>query len=149
MIKRGSIGRPSKGPRKSCRTRVPPQLRAAAEADMKQLGLTQQDYVVMLLARHLGMPEYAPPVSLVPDHDMLHVELSEVEVREGAAPAFMTRVPTPLHEAVEADRGAMTQADYVRMVLAERVGMLGSADPTLDQGVLFERGDAPRLRQTA
>ncbi|WP_401001006.1 hypothetical protein [Agromyces sp. GXQ0307] len=53
-------GRPSKGERKFLATRAPLALATEAQARADELGLSVNDYLSLLLAHDLGLPEFAP-----------------------------------------------------------------------------------------
>lgn len=56
-----SIGRPSKGPRDAIMAKPPLEFGAILKQNADAAGLPYGDYLVMLAAEALNMPQYAPP----------------------------------------------------------------------------------------
>lgn len=59
-MKRGHGGRPSKGPRDQFTARPALPVGEAVRARAAELGYELSDFVTLLLAREVGMEEYAP-----------------------------------------------------------------------------------------
>lgn len=65
-------GRPSKGDRDAFMTKPARPVGDAIREHAEQLGMTYGDYIASILARELGMPEYAPVPPHVNDEE-LHI----------------------------------------------------------------------------
>ncbi|MDY7530040.1 MULTISPECIES: hypothetical protein [unclassified Cryobacterium] len=58
-------GRKSKGARELLGTRPSSLLAEAARGRVDELGISMSDYLAILLAHDLGMPEYAPKTNIL------------------------------------------------------------------------------------
>jgi len=67
---RNGIGRPSKGDRDAFMTKPARPVGDAIRRNAEQLGLNYGDYIAGILARELGMPEYAPAVPHTNDEEL-------------------------------------------------------------------------------
>ncbi|MEB0000127.1 hypothetical protein QN355_18495 [Cryobacterium sp. 10S3] len=67
---RNGIGRPSKGDRDAFMTKPARPVGDAIRRNAEQLGLNYGEYIAGILARELGMPEYAPVATHPADEEL-------------------------------------------------------------------------------
>jgi hypothetical protein len=67
---RNGIGRPSKGDRDAFMTKPARPVGDAIRQRAHAAGMTYGDYIADILARELGMPQYAPAVSHAHDQEL-------------------------------------------------------------------------------
>lgn len=84
MSNRGHGGRPSKGPRKQRTVRGPVAVVDAGIARAGQLGLDFNEYVTLLMARDLGMDEFAPSPRPRSDQGVLPLGRGDAHLAQSA-----------------------------------------------------------------